>query len=751
MRRAIFQLLLWSCCVAPATLGASNSVIVWRGGMPPPAPTTRAFVSKNGKFRAVVEELVDPTGVSFRMSPIVILSMTTREENKTNALWRKTYQSIPVAGWRDYQVFVSDDGTFCVIPIENRGAAVLKEKSVYRIFPGPEPFRRWEGFFNSPDQRLYDFDWLRGEPIVRVWDRDADRWAAYSIRDEKEITVTPELTTLWNDAARKKVLDELARAQTEEIRKRLDSVSSKLTELTKAASGFIKAGDLREIHYQFLAVRRNPTDRPWLDRLLRAAPSSPLAAPWPAGYAGIARLNYNFAAGPADPYSFTEINAAHMAADTLLAVYDGKITNKTAYGARPAGFHYLGRVAGVVRFPAPLIKRDGQIRIVLVPEANIKKEWWLDGFNAIEAAIIPTSRDQADLTDDISFDFGAVAPGRLFAKAIWDKRPPFTDLHSAGPGDYDSGWVGPIDLKASSAVTNLFLWCTNSAAAGGENYYAADRVVARQWKDSGELTMHKAILGPDGNEIFSAPASKWIVATNFKAPGVAFELTRLAMISFRAAKSPPANNYSDTRPLTVAWRRGIRPDRSMARDPAFLRILDEHDCPFAPTQTNGSSRLGFAIFRKFPRSAKTWRLVGYGPGGKSEMLFDYTITNRVRTEPLQLVARPLPLELDLGPVKMIVEKVVGDGPNAWMESSFIENGVKSSSWRIGSLTSPGGFHFSDADDNEIDPAEMCREQKVNRVFGYVAENVPVPKKAFPFEFVIERVKPFAPREPLGKN
>jgi len=68
-----------------------------------------------------------------------------------------------------------------------------------------------------------------------------------------------------------------------------------------------------------------------------------------------------------DPYLYVEQNNFRLFGDALLALFDGKLTQKLPYGERPEKPFYLGEVSGVVRFPTPILNEAGRIRIHLVP------------------------------------------------------------------------------------------------------------------------------------------------------------------------------------------------------------------------------------------------------------------------------------------------------------------------------------------------------------------------------------------------
>ena len=114
--------------------------------------------------------------------------------------------------------------------------------------------------------------------------------------------------------------------------------------------------------------------------------------------------------------------------------------------------------------------------------------WWKSSeLEELELPLQPrTTWLWAASVKKVAYYFNTVTPGKYFLKVIWDKRPPLTDRRGAGPGDYESNWLGPIQLAAGSSVTNPIVQCAQRAK-GGDEYYAADEQALRKWNEAESL------------------------------------------------------------------------------------------------------------------------------------------------------------------------------------------------------------------------------------------------------------------------
>jgi hypothetical protein len=166
-----------------------------------------------------------------------------------------------------------------------------------------------------------------------------------------------------------------------------------------------------------------------------------------------------------------------------------------------------------------------------------------------------------------------------------------------------------------------------------------------------------------------------------------------------------------------------------------LMIFDEHGCGFRQAFYFERKKSIRYTFFQFPRSAKTWRLVGYSQpydrkAPEENVIFDYTLTNLVRSVRRELIAMGLPAEIDLGRVRMKLMSVSQDSSEPHIEAKFYEHDQPAMDWFVREAFA------ADPDGNLINPLEMCRDEKSFRVTGY-AGGADTDVRA-PFEFVVPR-------------
>jgi hypothetical protein len=688
-----------------------------------PAASTRTFVSRNGKFRATL----DDTGNSTLGTIIIAVTMARVEAARSIILWRaQTYGSV-VAMIQEQEVFVADDGSFLVFQASTSRWLLLKE--------GKEPFEMKIHVSrpSSPvvaEDRLFLVDQIKDERVVAFWTSYSKEWTVFSVEREKQIEVAPQTIARLEGLMRENILGILARARASFLKARVDAVSPKLSKVAGAAIPTVKFGELRQIHYEFLALLRNPADRVWFERLIEPKPLIPPAG-WPPGAVGRGFRYGQWTAWDSNPDMLMTWENDRVVGDWLLNVFDSA-NPKDEIEIHPDAkrkLRYLGKVSGAILLPAPTLGRPGVMRLYLAPEELAGKVWDDARIEVIENEF-PNLVTEDLATDELGFVFSTVTPGTYRMKAIWDKRRGFEDKRAAGPGDYESVWLGPIKVTAGGAE-NLLLACTNRAA-GGETYYAADQMALRKWSGDDEATLVNRDPDLRGKtEIFSQTFSRWAATTNFHTSKARDGLNR---VSLRAVASLTNPNLLPRPPeLWVSWRRTRFIDGEPAVVLQSLRILDEHGCAYVPQIRFLGKRLAVARFESFPRAAPSFRLVGYGPAPKGEMLFDYTLTNFVRA-PLATNSPPLELPADVaaGDVTMRVTRLWGFSANAWMGANFAEAGQPSTNWYASEV------NFVDAEGNFIEPAEMCREQKVTRVLGRISRIGSYPEESRRFEFTVNR-------------
>jgi hypothetical protein len=669
------------------------------------------------------------------------------------ALWSQRFGYNP--GSLREEVYVADDGSFCVM------GAILKKNGIVHVptqsgstTNGPPPT-----LFMNSENTFWEVDRMGGEPIVRLWNRDEDQWHAVNVNSENIIEPTPALIAQWNESARRGVFERIKRAQAEATRQRVEAEYPKLGVAAEKLMGARRPARVAEIDCEFLALHGKPEDRPLLEGLLRGDKSLPLGD-------GEIVMSQVIRMESYDPYFYLHEDRWRVLGDRLLAVFHKKITEKKPYEASGHDLFYLGVIRGSVRLPTPIQKEAGRIRIHLVAADRAQRNWIKDQTESIEQDIEFVTHQQWDLSDEIRFAFTGVSPGLYVIKAIWDKRAPFTDREGAGPGDYESDWSAPFEVTAGGVVTNGPLACVKRGTAAG-TYYAADELAAREWKEGDGVSLLSKGPSMDGrHEIFSAPGARWIVGTNFEAPGKKFELARGLMLSW---PTPPAGALPPARPqsksakpvfpeaLTFVWRMGARADGTLRSEPAMVRILDEHGCPYAPGEltTNGSTMA--AQFGRFPRANSTFRLAGYGGPGTNELLFDYTLTNHVRSDAKTGEVRALPIDMTFNKVTMHVEKITDFETTLPIPRNPTLGRIFGSLKYDGFATDQYSMYsvlFSDRHGNIIDPEKVCAEEKTTRVIGFIEPRRSANEimsgrggERIQYEFFIPRVKPSGPEVP----
>lgn len=711
---------------------------VFRALPAPAALGNREFISENEKFHLTLEFALTNLNVSGPQAWTA--KMFRRDGNPPTLLWRQDFLDANLATAGESDIHVSDDGAFFLITLPMRDWTLVHKEHPPRRFP--QSARPSGGSQYSNEDRIAELDRYNEEPIVRVWTRDKDQWTAYRVPTLDAIQPTSGDTTRWNEATRQKILAGIARLKNDQLRGKLADVSPKLSQLAKSAMPASKQGEVAEIHFHFLTKRRDPRDRPLFEELIARPLVDPSPPGWPANNPLGGQVYYRFLNSGTfvrwgGQNSFRSEHGTRARGDRLLALFDKNPEAIALEKNNPQAskLFYLGAIDGTVDFPVPVMRKISTLRIFLAPEKSAGKTWSPEVIEKIEGPLSPYSTNIFEMPDYVSFQFETVSPGRYMLKAIWDKRPGFADTNQAGPGDYESPWV-PIEIAAGGRAI-VSIPCTNRVD-GAESYYAADQLALQQWrKDGKELLLQKTVAQKNRRELHAVPIEDWLVKTNVSPRNKQHGLTRISLLEAPA----PHNPKSLPRPpqLIIVARKNKFVEGPPAVNPEYLRILDEHGCSFSPTDVRHTTQTAIYTFTQFPRAAKTFRLVAYGPGRKSDVLYDYSMTNPFPTNQFPSTAQPFPLQLKMGAIEMTVKKVSSGGLNGWMDCSFFENGQASSNWWAPEVV------FADADGNILDPSQMCREQKVTRVLGRISRNDG--GESIPFDFAIDRLKPWAEKNP----
>lgn len=651
--------------------------------------------SANGKFRVTLDQL---SAEEFGDVPF-IATMSAVDRKRLKTLWQKDYIGMTLV--LDPGLVVSDDGTGFVLQNEFMKWSLMNQNTSATIAVID---REELGYFGPYERKLIDFDDVNGEPAVRIWNCNSDTWKAVSAHSGQPIAFKAELAAKWNDDARGKIVERARR---------------------------MGAAKLQQVELQLLAVRRNPDDRKWLQELLEPKKLGERSRDW-----GDHETGDGFWFRGGNHFQSTERD--RRAADRMLAVFDGKATKDFSFEkkmeslyssvksfAPPPPCKYLGEVEGHIKFATPLRNPIGTLRIALVP--NPQAGWengprveWLESSAEIYA--------RPDFSDEASFAFTTVKPGKYFAKAIWDHTAPFKNIAKAGAGDYDSDFVGPFIVEAGRTVTNILLVCTNRANASES--YREDEAATTAWK-RGDM------IPADNGHVFAAGAGRWVIATN------KFSVEQPAWINWIALSSTclcPGQMMARPDPLVVYAR---RPATGGSNYLAHLRIIDAHGCSYK-SRTDGQEQ-GVGViefqFHNFPRSDQTWRLIG--SNAKNEDILDLTVTNLVRVGRNALQGLNLPVDVDINGLHVTVKSISAfpDGNDAEIKVNV--NGGPPGDYRIGGI-------FIDADGNFIHPTEMCREQKAMRVVCNLWRPTRPPEN-HQFEFVINRENIQIQAQPAGPS
>jgi hypothetical protein len=441
--------------------------------------TTRSFPSPTGQYQVILEDAEAPSP-----GPInIAVTMTKVANPNPTVLWRNTGKSIPVGFLRPEDVVVSDDGEFFFLAATEEQWILFRKEHAPEKLATPSPPHRPTFISNHqtsmPDD-LIAIDRFENHPIVRIWHAATDRWEAFRADTAEKFEITNDLLVKWNTIQRDEILKKVERLRKDGMRRSVGDFAPKLSQIATNFVPPVQFGEIRDIHYQFLALRRIPDDRQIFEEMVK--PRSIYARPRPGPKGSTAGFSQTIflpdRSNRSEPvyqlYDFERLRG-----DTLLAVFEQKASQTNlAEGLLSRPQFYLGRVSGRVHLPVRIGQPTGPLRVWLVPHDQTKKDWIKAGAELMEADLKP-HRDKLEGANEISFQFVNVMPGNYLLKSIWDKRPTFEDRQQAGPGDYESAWLGPVTITAGNTTSNFYSLCTNRVSAGGETYYAADELFLR--------------------------------------------------------------------------------------------------------------------------------------------------------------------------------------------------------------------------------------------------------------------------------
>jgi hypothetical protein len=436
---------------------------------------SQSFLSPNGQYQVIIEDTE-----TFSLGLInVNVTMTKVTNPSPTVLWRNNGKSIPAGSLRPEDVVIADDGQFFLLATtEERWILFKKDHApeVLKTAPsGADPVLHGIRRTSMPND-LIAIERIEKRPVIRIWHAVTDQWEAFRADTGQKIAVANDLLVKWNAIQRDEILKKIDRLKKDGIRRKVGGYSPKLSQVATNFIPQVKYGEIRDIHYQFLALRRIPEDRAIFNEML--APQSIYSPVWsrakvpPGGSSQTIFQRY-----PSDRHQqgFLVYDFQRLQGDALLALFEQKASYTNLLDAlltRPQ--FYLGRASGRVHLPVSIQQqRAGPLRVWLVPKEQIKKDWIAAGAEFMETDLKSAAKELEEPATEISFTFMNVTPGEYLLKSIWDKRPAFEDRQKAGPGDYQSSWL-PITITAGNTTSNLYSLCTNRVPTGGETYYAAD-------------------------------------------------------------------------------------------------------------------------------------------------------------------------------------------------------------------------------------------------------------------------------------
>jgi hypothetical protein len=546
-------------------------------------------------------------------------------DSKGLLLWRRSIQC-PFPEWAvpDQAVLADDAKYFAVLPAVTGGpwCLVYGETGDYLRLECPSRGALENLRFDAESIRG-EFDTLKDERIFRVWDCDVDRWAALFVDTGEPIKVTPALAAEWNKKTAEKIRAHIYAHDSMNSQRALE----KWLPRVKVTATAKNVPDISDLEYEFLAARRDFSDRPLFDALWNKTNS------WRPPPARFARL---FWEGPSGMFSLGSSRYQRARADHFLAIWENKIPSSPLRSDQLLRHnHFIGAIRGDIHLAAPLTANPGELKLYLIP-ASLKNKFWESREETEKVAMrLPSVNEfQDDLIDHIAFSFETARAGDYFLKAIWDRRAPFDSARQAGIGDYETALVGPIQLAGGGVITNILLNCTNRSSEGAA-YYAADEILRKRWR-AGKLNVEQ-FLPYD----FTRPLADWIIETNLS-PRADIGIRRITVLKGRGQNDTVAFRMSGYYKPPLDTQQPVL--SSIALEIGFGHLLVKQ-IPILSGRLTSSSPFGsvmprptpsafsdgsFSItFNSVPRSNQVFHLLGFAANrdGRDHALFDFTLTN----------------------------------------------------------------------------------------------------------------------------
>ncbi len=461
--------------------------------------------------------------------------------------------------------------------------------------------------------------------------------------------------------------------------------------------------------YRFLAARRLPEDKPYIEKLLSYKIEGIM-------YAGEGMD------GPGQSARITLYSPERQLGDKLIARWNDPASLPEAQDYWSTQTQLFGEISGVVRLP--FSAAQGTVRLLLIP-AHIRTNSWEgnDQVIALESAVggpgggpfMMAGAGPANQPDvsEIRFAFATLSPGDYRIKALFDPRAAARGQRSStasrpASGHYESEESGVLKVNAGAAVRQQIILCTNQAGPLDADLAAAEKRRQTHPPEYSAVTEALERTGPPAR--FSVSIASWALRTNLSSGRLYATRLRLQEVNRfpwgRAAKGVQIR-YVD--------RDHKQNDYNVQYE---TTLIDEHGCRFRSGTGSGGGKILDAFFTTFPYNSRTFRLeikrtplnVNPGPRGmpEAELAFSVDLTNRFAAQAAALQGSRLPARRDFGSLAIEVKSLSDPGSRqpGTPVIHFTQGGKPDWSWRV------EGFSFEDAWGNSSSsPQDFCRQEK----------------------------------------
>ena len=622
------------------------------------APANIAF-SNDGTHSV---EVLQPT-----LDQVEVLVSRHSEGDKTilwsrSFEWEQTHRAFTSA----FQALVSNDGQSValrqphdftrhgaseriLLVHKNGNSLVIPHESLSKLLP--KNTGRLGGFayiFSGSLELMLD-----QEQLYALWSAATDRWLVVSLTDLSHSLPSDEnLIAQLNEGARAHALTRVRAHQPGAVKSALNALK---TRLAGVLPGFDAPSATKWLTpetsgaYLFLTVRRNPSDKHFIQGLLNFPLDLSLGA-----YSSEFKFNAELG------------SSARLLGDQLLHHWENPDDE-----LHFEGFHlrcskdpiHLAALAVELHLPIPIsdnMNQPGNLWVYLIPSKVRPGDW--PGSSAIiplgldplsPAYQFPSVRERDP--SRARFVFSSVHPGQYRLKAVWDRRPPFAApkarLAIPGAGDYETSESSEFTLKAGD-LEYLVLHCTNRLS-GPQEYYLADELRAQsEFPDGGKPYPYPLL--------FTAPVDQWVLPINplldsspldqlapATKPPLEIVLKNVALL-----QSPARDAASDLLELEFGWAR--RKIWSPSINVYTVSILDQNGrwSGGNPYSANRGYNHELKVhFQRFPRRG-TFEVQVFTPhiNYEKHLAASFTLTNLAHFFHSGSKPANLPLRVDCGEV-----------------------------------------------------------------------------------------------------